>query len=144
MKYFITIAAGLSILLFAYGFDRWPNPHTAIVLASAQSDTLDGLNGVDPIAPALRDLGFAVYSLDLPCHYTGMTENGLDCWSKRILEGETHLLSNVCEDVSKLIDEIGADRVQMVGVSRGGYVAYECAARDDRVTDIAQIAPVID
>lgn len=117
---------------------------TAIILASVQSDTLDGLNGVDPIAPELRERGYKVYSIDLPCHYSGMTENGLECWSQRIGSGEIFLLRDFCADVSALIDKTGADNVQMVGISRGGYVAFECAALDERVSDIAQVAPVVD
>jgi pimeloyl-ACP methyl ester carboxylesterase len=117
---------------------------TAIILASNQSDTLDGLNGVDPIAPALRELGYQVFSLDLPCHYEGMETNGLECWAERITAGEISLLSDFCSDVSALIDRTGSRRVQMVGVSRGGFIAYQCGAQDDRVTEIAQLAPVTD
>ena len=122
----------------------WPYRPVAIVLASIQSDTIDGLNGVDPIAPALRELGYDVYSIDLPCHYAGMPNNGLECWNERIAGGETRLLADFCPQVSALIDQTHARRVQMVGVSRGGYVAYQCGAQDDRVTEIAQLAPVTD
>lgn len=121
----------------------WPNGPTAIVLASVESDTLDGLNGVDPIAPALRGLGYSVYSIDLPCHGGEETRSGLTCWSEEIASGNVDLLASFCETISKKVDEIGASRVQYVGVSRGGYVAFECAALDPRVTDVAQIAPVV-
>lgn len=122
----------------------WPHKPTAIVLATNESDTLDGLNGVDPIAPALRDLGYEVYSVDLPCHGPGMTGNGLECWNEEIASGNFAVLSGFCETISKKIDEIGAKRVQYVGVSRGGYMAFECAALEPRVMDVAQIAPVVD
>lgn len=121
----------------------WPHKPTAMVLASNESDSLDGLNGVDPIAPALRDLGYDVYSIDLPCHGDGISNGGLVCWNDEITSGRIDLLAGFCETISKRIDEIGAQRVQYVGVSRGGYMAFECAALDPRVTDIAQIAPVV-
>lgn len=141
----ITLFVAALVILAATAWNmRWPNEPTAIVLASNQSDTLDGLNGVDPIAPALRGLGYRVYSIDLPCHGPDDSGSGLTCWSQRIEAGETSILSDFCMSVSALIDSTGARRVQMVGVSRGGYVAYECGAQDRRVTDIAQIAPVID
>jgi pimeloyl-ACP methyl ester carboxylesterase len=145
-KYLMAVAAVL-VAFAAIGVAlwqwKWPNPPIAIVLASVQSDTLDGMNGVDPIAPALRDLGYQVLSIDLPCHSSTMQSSGLVCWANRIGMGETNLLSGFCTEVSALIDSTGARRVQMVGVSRGGYVAFECGALDDRVTEIAQIAPVV-
>lgn len=136
------------IFLVTLGFylwqEYWPNKPTAIVLASVESYTLDGLNGVDPIAPALRDLGYDVYSIDLPCHFEGAEVDGLVCWNSEIASGNVDLLSGFCETISKKVDQIGARRVQYVGVSRGGYMAFECAALDPRVTDVAQLAPVVD
>ena len=143
MKRSAYAAAAVVVAVLSIWHFRLATP-TAIVLASVQSDTLDGMNGVDPIAPALRDLGYEVYSLDLPCHGEGFEGSGLVCWADRIAAGEKTLLSDFCAEVSALIDSTGARRVQMVGVSRGGYVAYECGAQDSRVTEIAQIAPVVD
>lgn len=136
----LAIAALVGALFFS---SAKPDP-VAIILATNQSDSVDGLNGVDPVGPALIAEGYKVYSLDLPCHFKGMENNGLDCWSERISAGEQSLLLDFCSEVSALIDTIGAARVQFVGVSRGGFVAYQCAALDDRVTEIAQVAPVTD
>lgn len=115
----------------------------AVVLAADIDMTLTG-KGNFSISQELAHAGFSVASLDLPNHHPGEEPAGLDGWRKRIDDGETDLFTGFCNDLSAVLDDLHATRVSVVGISRGGYVAAVCAARDDRIQSIALLAPVTD
>jgi len=138
-----------------YGYEIHQNPGVpeygliargsslAIVLASDIDMSLTG-NDKLTISQELAHAGFSVASLDLPSHHAGEEPPGLDGWRRRIDAGETGIFTSFCDDVSAVLDDLHATRVTVVGISRGGYVAAVCAARDERIQSIALLAPVTD
>jgi pimeloyl-ACP methyl ester carboxylesterase len=118
-------------------------PPLAIVFASDLDTSLTG-NGIEPIAQQLAHAGVSIVSLDLPSHHPYDAPYGLDGWRRRIEDGETDLFTSFCDDVSAVLDDLGATTVSAIGISRGGYVAATCAARDERIRNLAVLAPVTD
>lgn len=113
-----------------------------VVFGGALQDTLTGTNMV-PIAPMLAKAGYAVMSMDLPAHGAlGSTE--LIGWADAVRAGNTTYFTDFCSTVSKVLDHLGEVRVSVVGISRGGYIAATCGARDSRFNAIALLAPVTD
>jgi alpha-beta hydrolase superfamily lysophospholipase len=115
----------------------------AIVFAADIDRSLTG-ESIVPIAQQLARAGFSVVSLDLPSHRPGEEPSELSGWRHRIDSGETDIFTKFCDDVSAVLDDLNATRVSAVGISRGGYVAAVCAARDERIHTLALLAPVTD
>ena len=115
----------------------------AIVFGGNIDDTLRGTNMI-PIAPRLAEAGYAVAALTLPAHEPEANPSGLIGWAERIKAGETDLFTDFCRKVSQVIDHLAATRVTAVGISRGGYVAATCVARDSRFHALVMLAPVTD
>jgi pimeloyl-ACP methyl ester carboxylesterase len=84
-----------------------------------------------------------VHSFDLPCHGEGLdTSKALYCWRDQIEAGQHQMFDEFCKQLSRRISEWGYRRIQIGGISRGGYVAALCAAKDRRITEIGLWAPV--
>jgi pimeloyl-ACP methyl ester carboxylesterase len=115
----------------------------AIVFAADIDMSLTG-DGIVPISQQLAHAGFSVASLDLPSHHAGEEPFGLEGWRSRIEAGETEIFTNFCDDVSAVLDDLNATKVSAIGVSRGGYAVAICAARDERIQNVAMLAPVTD
>lgn len=114
-----------------------------VALAGDIDQTLVGPD-IGPISQRLAREGFSVVSLDLPSHHVGDDPFALPGWRRRIENGETDIFTRFCDSVSAVLDDLHATRASVVGISRGGYVAAICAARDGRFQNIALLAPVTD
>jgi pimeloyl-ACP methyl ester carboxylesterase len=137
MKHLLAgIALSTSLVTAATSADQQP---FIVVFGAAAVDTLAGAYG-GSLVPDLRQAGYDVRSLDLPCHGPG--ETGLACWSEKVAAnaGES-MLGEFCGRVGDLMSELGVDHAQFVGILRGAFVAAYCGGRDSRVTDIGMIAP---
>jgi pimeloyl-ACP methyl ester carboxylesterase len=122
----------------------WPEQRAAIVLTSTKYSSLAEHSGMAPISADLRRHGYTVTAFDLPCHSEGRTDNGLECWRERLEAGETDIFEAFCNELSEEITRLNYRRIQIVGVSRGGFIAAICAAMDERITELGLIAPVTD
>lgn len=120
-----------------------PTKPVAVLLAMDAESTLGGAMG--PLPDELGKAGFDVMSLDLPCHGSD-TENihPLDCWRRRIESGDAEIFNRFCDRLSAAISARRAQRVSIVGQSRGAYVGVICAARDKRIASLALWMPVTD
>lgn len=123
-----------------------------IILASDIDSVLDSAyfrqcgNQLSEIA------GWLCVSVDLPCHGTQTRDgesDGLTGWRQRVEEGED-FVAPFNERLAKVLDHLIAegiadsDRIAACGTSRGGYLALQFAAHDERVSAAAGFAPVTD
>ncbi len=123
-----------------------PSGPVVIVLGLSAEGTLFGTEAWDGI-PYLINAHYQILSLDLPCHGADAPANGEDallCWAQRLAAGDNNMFLDFCAGLSDILDDLGVKKAAVVGVSRGGYAAITCAAYDNRLVDVALIAPVTD
>lgn len=148
---------------FGAHFPAKPGP-LALVFAS---DIRDSLNDkFSTLAPSLAAAGYAVASMDAPCHgqdQAGMAARarhrlstgramgeGLACWASQIEATPSDYFAPFLQGVSALLTQlksggqVSGTRVVAIGISRGGYLALRAAAADPRITDVVLLAPVTD
>jgi dienelactone hydrolase len=100
----------------------------------------------------LAKQGYLCVSVDLPCHGNEVRDGepaGIDGWRHRGEKGEdfvaeaTGRFSQVLDDLieRKLADP---EQIAACGTSRGGYMAVQFAAADERIKAAAAFAPVTD
>lgn len=125
-----------------------PSGPTVIVLATNMHDTLDPRQDAvtGGVSGHLERAGFNVVSVDLPCHGADGTPDvsPLSCWAIRISSGDDQLFTRFCASLSALLDSLNIKDANIVGISRGGYVAVTCAAYDGRFKNLGLIVPVTD
>lgn len=133
-----------------------------MVFATTASESLSGkfTGAVD----ALVRSGHVVASLDLPCHveaaervsrtrdvmaaYRSRDVQGLGCWAAAVRSTSEDVFLPFLEAVSEAISDLQArglttgQRVGVLGVSRGGYVALRAAVANSRIAAAAVLAPV--
>ena len=99
-----------------------------------------------------RDSGWLCVSIDLPCHGSRAREGesaGLTGWRQRVEKGE-NFVAPFNRRLSAVIDHLieqgiaDPDRIAVAGTSRGGYLAIQFAAHDQRIKAAAGFAPVTD
>ncbi len=99
---------------------------------------------------ALSEKGYLCVSIDLPCHGKEAIKgepSGIAGWNHRIAKGE-----NIVEEFQKRASEVldhlietkiaDPNRIAAAGTSRGGFLAIQFAAHDERVNCVAGFAPV--
>ncbi len=101
---------------------------------------------------ALAEQGYLCVSIDLPCHgkqaIKGQT-SGIGGWNVRIANGE-NVAAELQKRASEVLDHLiqtkvaDPDQIAAAGTSRGGYMAIQFAAADERVKCVAGFAPVTD
>jgi dienelactone hydrolase len=122
-----------------------PQP-TLFVFSGGIKDSLEDTN----YRPAQR--GFLCVSVDLPCFGSEKSSDdiaGLSGWCQRVERGRP-FVAEFCHKLSGVLDHLVAtsysdpNYIAAMGVSRGGFVALQWAARDSRVKAVAAFAPVTD
>lgn len=116
-----------------------------VLMATSINETLY-TQQMGSLVSDLTTAGFSLLALDLPCHGLDADDSPgpLDCWRKRIEGGDRNIFRDFCAGLSAVLDSIGAKSADVVGLSRGGYVAVTCAAYDSRIHNIALLIPVTD
>tara|TARA_R110002111_G_scaffold262866_1_gene342057 strand:+ start:12561 stop:13352 length:792 start_codon:yes stop_codon:yes gene_type:complete len=137
-------------------FGTWgPLPNkpvpTLIVLGSTMEGTL-GSAYFRQCGNQLAKAGYLLISVDLPCHGKEHRANepaGLAGWAYRCEQGED-FVADINQRLTQVIDYLvstkitNADKIAVCGTSRGGYLAIQFAAHDQRVKAVAAFAPVTD
>lgn len=107
------------------------------------------------ITQHFRQAGFAIASLDVPCHGEDRSaremamDNALVCLRKRSERGERYQ-EQIARATSRVLDDIArrgsaaTHKVTVAGVSRGAYVGIWTALQDERISSIVALAPVVD
>lgn len=100
------------------------------------------------VAKALADRGWQPTWNDLPAHGADVRPDEvglqpLERWAKRVAAGED-IVTPFTRYVSDWITGQRLDRVVLVGVSRGGFMALHAAARDKRIDGVVAFCPVTD
>lgn len=136
----------------------------AVILTMTTRSSLN--NEFTSIGRRLLDEGFVVASLDLPCHGSDIpgrvrqqldrflkgrrTGEGLKCWAAWMSDDSPDIFDAFTLRVDRVLKDLRArklvsgDRVVLVGVSRGGYLAMRVAAHNPLITDVIGLAPVTD
>lgn len=136
----------------------------AVILTMTTRSSLN--NEFTSIGRRLVDAGFVVASLDLPCHGSDIpgrvrqqadrflkgrrTGEGLKCWAAWMSDDSANIFDAFTLRVDRVVKDLRArqlvsgDRVVLVGVSRGGYLAMRAAAQNPLITDVIGLAPVTD
>ena len=99
----------------------------------------------------LRSAGFFCVSLNMPAHGDDARqgEDGLKGWSARLERGE-NFVAAFTRQASTLLDFLTREgyshpqKIAIIGISRGGFMALHTMAADPRVTVVATLAPVTD
>lgn len=100
----------------------------------------------------LAKLGYLCVGVDLPGHGTDTRAGepaGIDAWRARCEKGED-FVAQATERFRAVLDELidlkltDPERVGACGTSRGGFMAVQFAAADERVKCVAAFAPVTD
>ncbi|MES2694691.1 MAG: alpha/beta fold hydrolase [Verrucomicrobiota bacterium] len=97
----------------------------------------------------LRSAGFFCVSLDMPAHGDDARkgEEGLKGWSVRLERGE-NFVAPFTQRVTSILDYLIREgysqpqKIAVIGISRGGFIALHTMAADPRVTVVAALAPV--
>lgn len=114
---------------------------TAIVVGSSAANTLSPEGCCSDVVEPLRAAGFALESIDAPCHGTeACLGGGLEGWALEVTAGNRAWLDNFC---ARLRAQIGDREVYIAGISRGGYAALACDLGPP-VKAIVAYAPVTD
>lgn len=125
-------------------------PQPTVFVLAGRADDVTREPHLRNVAAKLRDHGFAVVSMDLPCHGSDERPNEpseLDGWRVRSDAREPFVENFVRRATIELSDlmrdgSVDPRRVCALGISRGGFLALHWAARDRRVQAVAAIAPV--
>jgi dienelactone hydrolase len=106
---------------------------------------------VNKLGRLLIPHGYVCVSLDLPGHGADVRADeqasGLAAWKGRIVKGE-NIAATFARKVSQVLDYLIAKeytdpkRVAVSGTSRGGFIAFHCAAADPRIRQVIAFAPV--
>lgn len=97
------------------------------------------------VAEKLRRQGWIVISLDL---VPGDGED-LNVWNQRMKSGQD-VIGDFCRRASKTLDDIESknridtSRICVYGISRGGFMAVQWAARDHRIARVAGMSPIVE
>lgn len=109
--------------------------------------TSPDLNGV---GAALAERGVICVALDCPCHGTDARPGeagGISGWRERLVKGED-FLGGFSKKMSAVLDYLIAEKYTdekqalICGTSRGGFMAFHCAAAEKRFKAVAAFAPV--
>jgi hypothetical protein len=121
-----------------------------ILLASDIEDTLVTTGPYDYL-PRLNAAGFAVLTMDLPCHGANadhsspaVLDDPLLCWAVHIAHGDRDIFLSFCAGLSDVLDELNQPVAGIIGMSRGAYVSATCAAYDYRIKNLGLIIPLTD
>lgn len=96
--------------------------------------------------------GWLCVTIDLPCHGTQVragVPSGLGGWSYRAARNDD-FVTEACTRLTAVLDHLLKEgiadpaRIAVCGTSRGGYLALQFAAREQRVGSVAAFAPVTD
>jgi pyruvate dehydrogenase E2 component (dihydrolipoamide acetyltransferase) len=116
--------SGQTIVFKAAGLQNETTP--VVLIHGFGGDSDNWLFNIDELATSRP-----VYAVDLPGHGKS---------SKTLATGD---LGELAQAVADLIDEVGADKVHLVGHSLGGAVAFQILQdRPERVASVAGIAPI--
>ena len=106
---------------------------------------------VNRIGRLLIPHGYLCVSIDIPCHGTdtrpGEKSGDLVSWKNRVVNGD-NIAADFSQKFSQVLDYLIAEKytdpakVTVSGTSRGGFVAFHCAAADSRVKQVIAFAPV--
>lgn len=164
-KLILSIGLALSNLGQAYGFEKRAtadgvqygfhqgnksSPLLIIITTDIQESMTDVYSSV---GGTLANNGYNIASIDVTCHGKDLNKNekyGLDCWrsradasSKNIFDDYIHNLKSVISDISKNKLTKSSD-IAVLGVSRGGYLAFMAASKISGISTIIALAPVTD
>jgi len=124
---------------------------TIIVLATSAEQSLSE-ESFCHVGSVLHVQGWNVVSLDLPCHGADQRDGepfGLEGWAARTAQGED-FVADFQRRVSDVVDDIVSTRVAdpgcivASGTSRGGFMAFQAAAGNQRIRAVAGFSPVTD
>jgi len=133
---------------------------TLVILSGTIEDALTGVFEDDSSGVKLRicdnntlaQNGFIYVSLDLPCHGLERRDNemqGLDGWRYRIEHGE-NFIPEFNARLNKMLDYLikegysDPEKIALLGISRGGFLAMHFISNESRVKCTVAIAPVVD
>lgn len=114
-------------------------------LSAEESLSLDPFN-----QPALRFMehGLRVFSITLPAHDGAFPHpHAMQAWAEDIRTGGknlTEFLENCIASIDYLISEgwIDKHKIAVAGLSRGAYISFLLAARDQRIRSVLGFAPL--
>ena len=148
--YFKSAAAAAAVMrLYRQALDGWPVAHSEIVLPTRQGDTFVVACGAETAPPLVLLHGaqsnaaswmfdaavwsgrFRVYAIDM------FGDAGLSAPSRPSLDSDAHALW-----LDDVLAGLGVTRCSLVGVSLGGWLALDYAARrPDRIERLVLICP---
>lgn len=123
----------------------------AIILTTDIKESLTDV--YSPIGTDLKQAGFTLAAVDAPCHGKDAIKGkstGLQCWSDRASESSADEFAGFVSQLREVIVDIRQRKlantgdVTVIGVSRGGYLAFRAAAGIPDVTRVVAMAPVTD
>lgn len=144
-------SSGLEFGLWGGNENASPAP-LLFILASTIDETLGSEYFRQCGNRLAREYGWLCVSLDLPYHGKFQKEgsgDGLNGWADAVRQGDNFVSDNnarMREILEFLIREGCADpeRIAVCGSSRGGYLALQFAAGEERVKAVTAFAPVTD
>lgn len=126
-----------------------PSP-TLVMFAADMNGTLTNIDN-NTIAILLKEKGFVVVALDVPCHgrdaQSGESSGDLGAWRTRIEKGQP-LMQETSHKTSRVLNHLIAEgysdplRLVVSGTSRGGFTAFHVAAAEPRFKYVIGFAPV--
>lgn len=144
----IEMTSGLPVWFRGPPLDAEPTP-SLLYLALSGSDSLmlDPFN--QPVIYALK-LGWRVFSCDLPAHGPGLDPNrAMDQWAAWFAEGKdpiANFLDPFLQNIEELrtLGHLNLQQTALAGLSRGGLIVLNAAARDPRLEVVVGYAPLTD
>lgn len=127
-------------------------PAPILIALSGTIDTTLGKPYFRQCGNELAEHGYLCLSVDLPCHgkrTTAGQPSGLGGWSFRAAKGED-FIAEFNARLAKVLDHLiktgvaDPQEIAACGTSRGGFLAMQFAAHDERVKCVAAFAPVTD